>query len=54
MIGTPEQAPLIRPSGLDMKVLLSTEATGEAISVIMAWQAAAGLAAGSLIAGPGD
>ncbi len=31
----PEQAPRIKPFGLDMKVLLITEATGGAISVIM-------------------
>src|SRR5215470_7291715 len=34
---TPEQALLIKPFGLDMKVLLTTETTGGAISVIMAW-----------------
>jgi quercetin dioxygenase-like cupin family protein len=34
---TPEQALPIKPFGLDMKVLLTTEATGGAISVIMAW-----------------
>jgi len=33
----PEQAPSITPFGLDMKILLTTEATGGAISVIMAW-----------------
>jgi len=33
----PEQALSINPFGLDMKVLLSTEATGGAISVLMAW-----------------
>jgi quercetin dioxygenase-like cupin family protein len=33
----PEQAQSIRPFGLDMKVLLATEASGGAISVIMAW-----------------
>ena len=33
----PEQALSIKPFGLDMKVLLSTEATGGAISVLMAW-----------------
>lgn len=32
----PEQALPIKPFGLDMKVLLSTEATGGAISVLMA------------------
>ncbi len=31
----PEQALPIRPFGLDMKVLLTTEATGGAISVIV-------------------
>jgi mannose-6-phosphate isomerase-like protein (cupin superfamily) len=36
-IVTPEQALPIKPFGLDMKVLLSTEATGGAISVIMGW-----------------
>lgn len=35
-IVTPEQAQPIKPFGLDMKVLLTTEATGGAISVIMA------------------
>src|SRR5215510_5287255 len=33
----PEQALRIQPFGLDMKVLLTTEATGGAISVLMAW-----------------
>ena len=33
----PEQALPIKPFGLDMKVLLTTEATGGAISVLMAW-----------------
>jgi quercetin dioxygenase-like cupin family protein len=33
----PEQALAIRPFGLDMKVLLTTEATGGVISVIMGW-----------------
>jgi len=33
----PEQALPIKPFGLDMKVLLTTEATGGAISVIMGW-----------------
>jgi mannose-6-phosphate isomerase-like protein (cupin superfamily) len=33
----PEQVLSIKPFGLDMKVLLSTEATGGAISVLMAW-----------------
>ena len=37
MIGPPEQALAIKPFGLDMKVLLTCEATGGAISVIMAW-----------------
>jgi quercetin dioxygenase-like cupin family protein len=36
-IVTPEQALPIKPFGLDMKVLLTTEATGGAISVLMAW-----------------
>ena len=33
----PEQALAIKPFGLDMKVLLTTEATGGAVSVIMGW-----------------
>src|SRR5262245_25027923 len=33
----PEQALSIKPFGLDMKVLLSTEATGGAMSVLVAW-----------------
>src|SRR5262250_2806492 len=33
----PEQALSIKPFGLDMKVLLSTEATSGATSVLMAW-----------------
>jgi mannose-6-phosphate isomerase-like protein (cupin superfamily) len=33
----PEQALSIKPFGLDLKVLLSTEATGGAISVLMGW-----------------
>ena len=33
----PEQAEPIKPFGLDMKVLLTTEATGGAISAIMGW-----------------
>jgi mannose-6-phosphate isomerase-like protein (cupin superfamily) len=33
----PEHALSIKPFGLDMKVLLSTEATGGATSVIMGW-----------------
>jgi mannose-6-phosphate isomerase-like protein (cupin superfamily) len=39
LIVKPEQVSLIKPKpfGLDMKVLLSTEATGGAISVLMAW-----------------
>ena len=36
-IVTPEQALPIKPFGLDMKVLLTTEATGGALSVIMGW-----------------
>jgi quercetin dioxygenase-like cupin family protein len=36
-IVTPEQGLAIKPFGLDMKVLLATEATGGAISVIIAW-----------------
>src|SRR6476620_3169801 len=32
-----EQALSIKPFGLDMKVLLTTEATGGAISVLMGW-----------------
>src|SRR5215471_8498664 len=32
-----EQAPAIKAFGLDMRVLLTTEATGGAISVLMAW-----------------
>src|SRR5262249_45160073 len=32
-----EQAPRITPFGLDMKVLLTTEATGGATSVLMGW-----------------
>src|SRR5215468_2587414 len=36
-IVTPEQALPITPFGLDMKVLLTTESTGGAISVLMAW-----------------
>jgi mannose-6-phosphate isomerase-like protein (cupin superfamily) len=34
---TPKQALLIKPFGLDMNVLLTTEATGGATSVIAAW-----------------
>src|SRR5262245_63484145 len=37
IIVKPEQALSIKPFGLDVKVLLSTEATGGAISVLMAW-----------------
>ena len=37
IIVPPEQALVIKPFGLDMKVLVTTEATGGAISVIMAW-----------------
>ena len=33
----PEQAERIKPFGLDMRVLLTTEATDGVISVIMAW-----------------
>ena len=33
----PEQALTIKPFNLDMKILLTTEATGGAISVIMGW-----------------
>ena len=36
-IVTPNQALSIKPFGLEVRVLLSTEATGGAISVIMAW-----------------
>src|SRR5215467_2374101 len=32
-----EQAQALKPFGLDMKVLLTTEATGGAISVLMGW-----------------
>jgi len=32
-----EQAPAIKAFGLDMRVLLTTEATGGAISLLMAW-----------------
>jgi quercetin dioxygenase-like cupin family protein len=32
-----EQAQVLKPFGLDMKVLLTTEATGGAISVLMGW-----------------
>ena len=37
IIVKPEQAQPLKPFGLEMKVLLGTEATGGAISVIMAW-----------------
>ena len=37
IIAKPEQALPIKPFGLYMKVLLTTEATGGAISVLMAW-----------------
>ena len=37
VIVKPEQALSIKPFGLDVKVLLSTEATGGAISVLMGW-----------------
>ncbi len=37
IIVKPEQALSIKPFGLDVKVLLSTEATGGAISVLMGW-----------------
>ena len=37
IIVKPEQALSIKPFGLDMKVLLTTEATGGAISVLMGW-----------------
>ena len=37
IIVKPEQTLSIKPFGLDMKVLLSTEATGGAISVLMGW-----------------
>jgi len=33
----PEQALSIKPFGLDLKVLLTTEATGGATSVLMGW-----------------
>jgi len=33
----PEQAPTIKPFGLDVRILLTTEATGGAISVLMGW-----------------
>ena len=37
VIAAPEQVPAIRPFNLDMKVLLTTEDTAGAMSVIMAW-----------------
>lgn len=37
VIVKPEQALPIKPFGLDMKILLTTEATGGGISVIMGW-----------------
>ena len=37
VIVPPEQAPMIKAFGLNMKVLLSTEATGGATAVLMAW-----------------
>ena len=37
VITAPEQAPAIKPFNLDMKVLLTTEDTAGARSVIMAW-----------------
>jgi len=37
VITAPEQAPAIKPFNLDMKVLLTTEDTAGAMSVIMAW-----------------
>src|SRR4029453_8490358 len=37
VIVEPEQALPIKPFGLDLKVLLTTEATGGAISVLMGW-----------------
>jgi len=37
VIVPPEEAPMIRAFGLNMKVLLTTEATGGATAVIMAW-----------------
>jgi quercetin dioxygenase-like cupin family protein len=36
LVVTPEQAPSIKPFGLDMKVLLSSQSTGGAISVLIA------------------
>ena len=37
IIVKPEQAQPLKPFGLEVRVLLSTEATGGGISVIMAW-----------------
>jgi quercetin dioxygenase-like cupin family protein len=37
VIVTPKQALSIKPFGIEMRVLLTTDATGGAISVIMAW-----------------
>jgi mannose-6-phosphate isomerase-like protein (cupin superfamily) len=33
----PEHVPTIKPLGIDVKVLLSTEATGGALSVLLGW-----------------
>ena len=37
VIAAPEQVPAIRPFNFDMKVLLTTEDTAGALSVIVAW-----------------
>ena len=37
VIAAPEQVPAIRPFNFDMKVLLATEDTAGAMSVIVAW-----------------
>ena len=37
IIVPPEQAQLIKPFGINMRVLLTTQATGGALSVIMGW-----------------
>ena len=37
VISAPEQVPAIRPFNFDMKVLLTTEDTAGAMSVIVAW-----------------
>ena len=37
VIVLPEQAPMIRAFGLNIKVLLTTEASGGAIAVLMVW-----------------